>query len=445
LQANISNFEYLDILLRNNKEIAVSYRNFVGDIVDQLKQIAFATRVRKPIKLLPLNSYEILAQFLDQQGNDFAYRQYLKRHWQEIATLVVSQKPLWFRAVSITSSPVGFVNRVTQHLTWHSPVLRFGLRLAITTAIVIAEMLHLERLYWVILTIVLIMQSGYVATRTKITARMLGTIFGLILGTWIVLLGFPVCLLVVIAMFLSVVSFSVFAIHYSLAITGITAILIILFQLLFQHGVEMVVLPRFLGTALGCILVLVANSLLWPQWQSCRLDTFVTETTATYGELVLKLFDALWKKDTDLVDLDILKHRALENHTNLQVSYQQMLREPRHSQGFVDDMDIILKSISKMAAHIDALLILQRKAPDLSGAASCQLMEASYTALQNCLNSPQESPRSSLGNLISMQQRLEQDHEYPDGSDGWLVYYQFSLIFGLFAEIWQIKMKNDDT
>ncbi len=148
--------------------------------------------------------------------------------------------------------------RVLGQLHWQSPLLRHGLRLALTLLLgsAIVATTRDPHAYWVLLTIVFVSQPGYADTRRRMVQRAGGTALGLCLG-WAAIRLFPGT---VLQSALLVVAAGVFLgsrhTHYTRATASVTVLLLLSFH---QAGMGDGVIPtRMLDTVVGGALAWLA-------------------------------------------------------------------------------------------------------------------------------------------------------------------------------------------
>ncbi|MGY1730540.1 FUSC family protein [Geodermatophilus sp. SYSU D01045] len=169
----------------------------------------------------------------------------------------------------------------------------FALRLTLcmTIAEVARQLLPIERPYWVLLTVAIVLKPDYGSVFTRAVQRGAGTLLGVLIGS-LLLSVLPRDGWVVVAMAVAAgllpwargANFGLFSVFQ-------TPVIILLLDLAVPGGPELVG-ARLVDTLIGCAIVLVAGYLLWPQtWRApledalraaaLALDAFVG---AAFGE-----------------------------------------------------------------------------------------------------------------------------------------------------------------
>ncbi|MGC6745679.1 FUSC family protein [Escherichia coli] len=138
----------------------------------------------------------------------------------------------------------------------------------LSVASLMGTALHLPKSYWILMTVLLVTQNGYGATRLRIVNRSVGTVVGLIIAG--VALHFknsrrlhpdldadyhPRQLPYIAQK------------NYGWATVGFTITAVYTLQLLWLNG-EQYILPRLIDTIIGCLIAFGGTVWLWPQWQS---------------------------------------------------------------------------------------------------------------------------------------------------------------------------------
>ncbi len=197
-------------------------------------------------------------------------------------------------------------------------------------------------------------------TRTLITQRVVGTLLGVVLGLIIIWPSFREPVLIAFMAGLALFSFSMIFFHKTWAITGVTALLVVAFQLFFGKGEE-IVFTRLIDTLLGCGLAFASNILLWPQWNGGGIQRLLQEMLEAQEDILTFCIRSL---SDPSIRSEQLTRRRLKLYTaqnNLLASYQQMMREPHHTQQYVDSLDKVLTHFMAASAHINGLLPLSRE------------------------------------------------------------------------------------
>jgi uncharacterized membrane protein YccC len=208
--------------------------------------------------------------------------------------------------------------------TLGSPDTRaFAVRLALcmTVAEIARQYLPIERPYWVLLTVAIVLKPDFGSVFTRAVQRGVGTLLGVLLGS--ALLAFlPRNGWVLIAMAAAAAvlpwarntNFGLFSVFQ-------TPVIILLLDLTLPGGPGLVG-ARLTDTMIGCAIVLVFGYLLWPQTWRAPLDEALRASALALDAFVDAAFTG---SDADRRRARRRNYRAL---TELQTQLQRRLAEP---------------------------------------------------------------------------------------------------------------------
>ncbi|MEU6807791.1 FUSC family protein [Streptomyces sp. NPDC046831] len=158
-----------------------------------------------------------------------------------------------------------------------SAQLRFAVLLAacVLVAQLCADALHGPRGYWLPMTVAFVYKPDFGPVFRRAVHRCAGTVAGVAaIGAVTLLTTDAYALVGAVAAFGALMAVGVRH-HYALATTGLTAVVLVLVDMLGDH--RALYGPRILDTALAAVIVLVAHFLLWPD-SAARRAAAVTET-----------------------------------------------------------------------------------------------------------------------------------------------------------------------
>lgn len=157
------------------------------------------------------------------------------------------------------------------------PVLiRYSARMAAVTmfAVALYQGFHIPRGYWIVFTIIVVLQPDYGSTRDRAGQRIGGTLAGVILGSGLLWFHMP---LAVIDLLASVASFF-FAYfvkrRYGIGIVFVTLLVVLVSETMQKIGIEFAEW-RLLCTLLGGGMALVAALWFWPVWEGEKFSALL--------------------------------------------------------------------------------------------------------------------------------------------------------------------------
>jgi uncharacterized membrane protein YccC len=163
--------------------------------------------------------------------------------------------------------------RLTGRLTW---IFAVRLMACVGVAAVASEVLPLQRSYWVVLTVVIVMKPDLGSVFVRAVQRGAGTIIGAVLGA-IILAAVPygLWLLLPFAVLAALLPYGRSR-NYGLFAILLTPLVVLLIDLLAPGGWQLA-LDRLIDTLLGCAIVLLVGYAPWPSsWQAHLPGQFAT-------------------------------------------------------------------------------------------------------------------------------------------------------------------------
>ena len=208
--------------------------------------------------------------------------------------------------------------------TLASPETRaFAIRLALCMSVaeIARQYLPIERPYWVLLTVAIVLKPDFGSVFTRAVQRGAGTLLGVLLGSALLaVLPHDAWVLVAMAGFAALLpwardtNFGLFSVFQ-------TPVIILLLDLALPAGRGLVA-ARLTDTLIGCGIVLVFGYLLWPQTWRAPLDEAMHATTLALDTFVEAAFTG------SPADRRRARRRTYRALTELQTQLQRRLAEP---------------------------------------------------------------------------------------------------------------------
>lgn len=362
LQANQHKFEEMRQFI-SSAVLKLPFADMSVAVVGALKKNSFAIRTRRYANLTEDKSIIALEDSIVASNlQELPLARSLLLHLRALKSLLRSQQPAFERQLGVPQANEGFIATLRPHFSFSSPPFRYALRLATTIAcgLLVADFFALHKSYWMLFAILLVMQNGYLLTKTMINQRVIGTLAGVLLALLLIPVAANGWVLLNICLLLALFSFCMIFFHKTLTITGVTALVVLGYQLAFGSGQD-VIFVRLVDSLIGCALAFTSNILLWPQWNGGGIKRLIKETLYAQEDTLVLCIRALADKDIRFEQLTRRRLRLYTAQNNLLASYQQMLREPQHTREHVESLDRVLSHFVATSAHINALLLMGRE------------------------------------------------------------------------------------
>ncbi|MBA3681176.1 MAG: FUSC family protein [Bacteroidetes bacterium] len=254
---------------------------------------------------------------------NFKKSDYLENYKLSINNFLAGLKP---RAVVELIKELTHVN---------SEQFKYALRVAfvLSIGVFVFKFFNIDHGQWIPLTIIIVIQPYYGATRKKGIERVVGTVLGIIVGGIIMLLPVPHQAFVILLIFVSFFVAYFLRNNYKVGVFFVTIMMVILMQLSQQSSMQLIGW-RVLSTLIGSVLALLAGYIFWPMWEKERFPTLLSNAllqNKTYLVQTLKYFNKEskynWYK---------YRNSAEAANNSLFACVQRMFEEPESVRESVD-------------------------------------------------------------------------------------------------------------
>lgn len=249
-----------------------------------------------------------------------------------------------------------------ENFSFSSTVFRHSLRITITILLgyMIGKVLPLENVYWIILTIVVIMKQGFGLTNERTYHRIFGTLMGGIIAFGILYVVHDSYVISTIAIISMLLGFSFNPSNYKIGATFITIYVILIYGIIAPDNGN-VIEYRILDTIVGASLCLIANYVLWPSWEFLNLPAYI-QNAIEANRNYLKQISILYNEKGEVpTEYRLARKQAFIEIGNLMASFQRMLQEPKSKQNKLPQVykltvlnHSLLSSIASLGTYIQS-------------------------------------------------------------------------------------------
>ncbi|GAB3556751.1 FUSC family protein [Spelaeicoccus albus] len=204
--------------------------------------------------------------------------------------------------------------------TWWQTV-RLILSLGVADAV--GQMLGLERSFWVVLSVAVVMKPDFGSVFARAVQRTLGTVIGVAIGAAVVaVVPSGAWMLIPVAFFAFMLPISIRR-NYGMLATFVTPLIVLLLDLI-HHNAQTLVEYRLIDTAIGCAIVLLVGYLPWPStWRS---RTRIGERIAVTARIVLTYMRVALAREGG--DRSWVRRHTYRSLSDLRTAFQQAMSEP---------------------------------------------------------------------------------------------------------------------
>ncbi len=237
-------------------------------------------------------------------------------------------------------------------------LVRFTARLAVlmVVGVGIFEYWHLPRGYWLPLTIVVVLQPDYGATRQRAAQRLIGTLIGGVLASLLLWLSLPTLVLLA-ATAATIFGFAyVLRRNYALAVFFITLMIVLLTEALSAVTIEFTI-SRLIATAAGGGLAMLAALLFWPVWERQRFPAYLADALRANRDYLLLLQTRLAAGGAYDAPAIAAKRRVETANGVVFASLQRMAADPKHQQDGLTQAAAIANGNQRLTRALTAIAL----------------------------------------------------------------------------------------
>lgn len=222
---------------------------------------------------------------------------------------------------------------LVENLGFSSSIFRHALRLTITILLsfVIAYYFPLQNVYWILITLIVIMRPGFGLTKSRSFQRIVGTVIGAAIAFGVLHFIQNPAVIGVFIVISMILGFAFTSINYRVGVTFVTIYVVFLYGLLTPNIAD-VIQYRVVDTLLAAALAFFANYFFWPSWEFKNAPNFIKdaiESNRNYLAEISKLYNVKGEASTAY---KVARKHAFVGVGNLMASYQRMSQEPKSKQ-----------------------------------------------------------------------------------------------------------------
>lgn len=375
MAAHIDTRELHDIF--DGTEILNQYRLIILNLAAELDGVATAVGAGKPsafktsfkdkIELLQQNTHALRDSLLNEKTLG-AFINLLNVR-KNVAQIV--EKIGRLHRYTIMSGEDDFINielsnfveredyswqKLKSNLGPHSLYFRHAVRvsLAVLAGIIISEVFPVQRSYWILFTIVVILKPGFSLSKSRNSDRIIGTLAGGLLTFMILLLIKIKSVLFIILVACMVITYSFASINYALS-TFTTTCFVLLFLNFLKPGDFSFISLRLVDTGIGSGLAILASYFIFPVWEFQRLDTLLIEMNRANIYYLTAVSKAYNGEDFDESSYKLARKQVYLRSADLASAFQRMLTEPKSKQQNINQLHEFVVVSYEISAHIASL------------------------------------------------------------------------------------------
>ncbi|WP_028116354.1 FUSC family protein [Ferrimonas senticii] len=362
-----------------------------------------------------------------QGGKVAMVANYLISNARQIDRLLQRVAPLYQRPITGAQRyPAWQQWREAMH--WDNPVMRGSVRMALLLAVAseIASLMPFDNGFWIMLTISVVWQSSYIAIRSRVWHRAMGTLAGVVIAMLLFALGVEGNGALAMAFLFAPLTLAAVTKHHGWTTTGVTVILMMALAYLELAGPE-VMFARLVDTLIGCGLIFIAYRFLWPQWQGGRQRLLRQQAVRVLADYWKPLLASFAGEAVEPLQLAQARRLAYEQGIAMNSSLTQMRQEPGYGANMLNSSTLLAHFKGSMH-HLNAIVPQARKGMLLAPEDNRQLQQL-FSQLETVLLAASHGDIQPWPpKLLAAEQWLLERLANSSADRSSFVLYQFSLL-----------------
>lgn len=247
-----------------------------------------------------------------------------------------------------------------ENLSFSSTIFRHSLRLTATImiAFLIGSLFPFQNVYWILLTIVVIMRPGYGLTKERSFHRIIGTVAGGLIAFAILLVVHNHIIIGAMAITAMILGFTFTSINYKVGATFVTIYVVFVYGII-TPNINDVIQYRILDTIVGAGLAFLANYFFWPSWEFMTQPIYIKKSIEANRDYLNEISLFYNNKGDVTTSYRIARKNAFIEIGNLMASFQRMSQEPKSKQKQVQQVyklavlnHTLLSSLASLGTYI---------------------------------------------------------------------------------------------
>ncbi len=321
------------------------------------------------------------------------------------------------------------------NLNFKSIYFRYALRVTISMILgyILGSFIALQREYWVLLTIIVIMRPGYGLTKVRMNKRVLGTLIGALMSIIILhyitndyLLGGIVFLSILLGFWYT-------SIDYKIGVTFITIYILVITGMLSKDA-DISVFYRVVNTLTGAAIAFVASNLLWPTWEYSSIKTNLTQSLKSTINYINAFKEQYADKKGSESNLQMSRQNAYIAVGNLMACYQRLIQEPKSKQKNKTELyDIALLNQSTVGAITSLSSFLEINQDKTQP--NFDLLKIAIQNIENTITNISNKNNGSKSTNVILSPTLDTNNPKTDSEDYQIIIKQLTWINSLTNKI----------
>ncbi|MFZ4860586.1 FUSC family membrane protein [Sphingobacterium sp. Mn56C] len=325
------------------------------------------------------------------------------------------------------------------NLSLNSSVFRHALRMSIMLSGGYLFLNYIDYpkfgMYWILLTILVILKPGFGLTKERNVQRLIGTVIGGIIGG-IILMTIPdPTARFVILIFFFLIAYSLFRINYIMAVIFMTPYVLIMLSFTGVNTIEMAK-ERILDTFIGGTVAFLSSYIIFPNWESFLIKSNMRNLLIANYHYLAQAIQALAGNDLKRADYKQARKEVYIASANMGSTFQRLLTEPKWRQHITKEVNrfVILNHVFSSYAATFMTQLVNAQTEDYNNS-HLKLLYKALASMENSIDSISD-PSDAAYNKASTFEKNESPET--DSADARLIREQLQFLVKIAADIQKI-------
>ncbi|UIR56652.1 FUSC family protein [Sphingobacterium sp. SRCM116780] len=251
------------------------------------------------------------------------------------------KKPEIDEAKKFIESSIIDLKKFRNNIALDSTYFRHAIRMAIVMSLsyFIAKTFQIsENIYWILLTIMVILKPGFGLTKERNIQRLMGTIIGGLIGSFILFFIHDETIRFVLLIFFFLSAYSLFRVNYIVAVIFMTPYVLIMLSFVSTNTIA-VTKERIFDTFIGGMIAFLSSYIIFPNWESMQVkDSMQKLLIANYQYIALMLKEIAGNVPS-ITEYKLVRKKLYVETANMGSTFQRMLTEPKNKQRYTKDVN----------------------------------------------------------------------------------------------------------
>lgn len=234
------------------------------------------------------------------------------------------------------------LNNLKSNFSLSSNTFRHALRMSIVLSMTYLVLMLIDfsefGIYWVLLTILVILKPGFGLTQERNLQRLIGTVIGGVLGAMILMLIPDPTIRFALLIVFFFIAYSLFRINYIIAVIFMTPYVLIMLSFTGANTIE-IAKERIFDTFIGGSIAFLSSYLIFPNWESFQIKKNMRSLLIANYHYLAQAISILSGKPISVTEYKLARKEVYIATANMGSTFQRLLTEPKWRQTITKEVN----------------------------------------------------------------------------------------------------------